>query len=196
MTGGSDWLFLGFRALKIWLPDDWFAAGSFEWIASVDGYEPPGWIERWDFNYSGCRNSEDAAWAAVPEAERAEYQMYAHRLLPVYFRGEERPVLQTLDRLFDLGIEDTLPAEPELSRYRMLGFDVVGRGFHESLGLGPTLGFGTSPLSTCGMFKETAVNRYCLIDRLEDAVAFARQCNVELPEPENYYVVQVLYRQG
>lgn len=88
-----------------------------------------------------------------------------------------------------------MPAEPELSGYRMLGFDVVGRGFHESLGYGPTLGFGTSPLSTCGMFKETAVNRYCLIDRLEDAVAFARQCNLELPEPEDYYVVQVLYRQ-
>ena len=90
MTGGSDWLFLRFRALKIWHPDEWFAAGSFEWIASLDGYEPPGWIE--GLQLLRLLELRTAARAAVPEAERPACQMYAHRVLPVYFRAEEPPV--------------------------------------------------------------------------------------------------------
>ena len=62
------------------------------------------------------------------------------------------------------------------------------------LDYGPTLGFQTSPLSTCSMCQETPVNRFCLIDRVEDAMAFAARCNRELPEPEFFYVVEVLVR--
>ena len=41
------------------------------------------------------------------------------------------------------------------------------------------------------MAREIAVNRYCLIDTLDDAIATARIFAGEQPEPGDYYVVEV-----
>jgi hypothetical protein len=59
---------------------------------------------------------------------------------------------------------------------------------------GPSLGFHTSPLSSSGLFQETPVNRYCLLDTLPDALALAARCNRTPPEPEEFFVVEVLSR--
>lgn len=190
MTEASELIFLGFRVLRK-DPGEW-TGGAFDWIASADGGQPAGWVDRWDFNQAACWTSEAAAWAVAPEKERADYRLYAYRLLPVFYRSSEPAEHRSLDQIFDLMKgEGGFPDEKAIAGYESLGFDVVGIGV---MNIGPTLGYQTSPLSTSGMWPEAPVNRFCLLDSLADAIAFATQCNSELPEPEYYYVVQVLHR--
>ena len=51
--------------------------------------------------------------------------------------------------------------------------------------------FECSPLSCNGLATEVPVNRACLLDSLEEAVALARRCAREQPEPGSYFVVEV-----
>ncbi|MBY0589225.1 hypothetical protein K2X85_18785 [bacterium] len=73
---------------------------------------------------------------------------------------------------------------PIANGFRILGYDVVSSS---SVGLS----FQHSPLSCNHMAEEIPVNRYCLIDRLENSIAVARRFSIEQPEPGTYYVVEV-----
>lgn len=85
--------------------------------------------------------------------------------------------------------EDRLELEPPTVvplpvELRSLGFDVVSKSVSD--------GFECSPLSCNSMALELAVNRHCLVDHLEVAIAVATRFSVEEPEPGPYYVVEVL----
>lgn len=147
---------------------------------------PPEWFGRWDFNRATCWNTEEEAWACVPEASKAEFAVFAYRLLPMLFEpsGDGRSV--SLDELFPAELPG-LPAGPAPPHYASLGYDVVVR----DIVLG-TLGFGCSPLSCNGMAKEIPVNQFCLLNEIEDALAAARRFGMEQPEPGPYVIVEVL----
>jgi hypothetical protein len=78
----------------------------------------------------------------------------------------------------------TVPAEPIPGSFVSLGFDVANKTYSPF--------FECSPLSCNGMAEEVPVNRSCLIETLEDAIAFAERCAREEPEPGPYYVLEVL----
>ena len=42
------------------------------------------------------------------------------------------------------------------------------------------------------MADEVAVNRFCLLATLDEAISFAQRCAREEPEPGPFYVVEVL----
>jgi hypothetical protein len=135
----------------------------------------------------------EAAVAAASRAgaEPGSYQIHAARLLPISFdRGAE--IAFTLN----LGHAGTLPSRPVLHEsFVPLGFDVPCIWCAQLKQPGPIcdwIPFDCSPLTCNGMWKEHPVNRWGLIDRLEDAIAAARAFAVDEPEPGPFVVVQVL----
>jgi hypothetical protein len=70
-----------------------------------------------------------------------------------------------------------------MNYYRQLGWDVASKSYSPE--------FEGSPLSCNGMATEVQVNGACLLNSLEAAIALARRCAREQPEPGNYFVVEV-----
>ncbi|MSV34139.1 MAG: hypothetical protein EXQ47_00885 [Bryobacterales bacterium] len=169
------------------------AKQKFTWegreLASVSeciAKRPPSWVDRWDCNRATCWNSEAEAWACVPEQRKAEFAVFAYRLLPMLFdlSGDGRAI--AVDELFPRELP-ALPAGPAPPGYAALGYDVVER----NIVLG-TLAFGCSPLSCNGMAREIPVNQFCLLAEMEDALAAARRFGMEQPEPGPYVIIEVL----
>lgn len=150
-------------------------AGAEE-ICSVSECIAPGpenWVEAWLHNAFGCFNSPDLARRVAGDAA-GDFQILAYRLLPLRFRSG---ITESL--------EVELPAAVALSLdFQPLGFDAVSKSVSD--------GFECSPLSCNWMGLEVAVNRHCLIDHLDAAIALAARFSVEEPEPGPYYVVEVL----
>jgi hypothetical protein len=188
-------IFLGFCAKEVWSPSEQWCSNWGDHIlqiGSVSGClssRAPNWIDRWDFNGSTCWNDERSALAAVPEVSLPQFRLFCYRLLPVLFGTSGEPKNVSIDDLFPVGLAD-LPSEPDLSNYQSLGYDIVeAHPLKTSI-----LGFGCSPFSCNGMAEEIAVNRYCLLDDLDNAFANAKRFGVEQPEPGPYVVIEVLSR--
>ena len=177
-----DSVFLGFCAKrKMTAP----FAGQVRQIASVSeclAKRPDDWVKRWDFNRATCWNTEAAAWACVPADSHSDFTLFAYRivLLPTIIP------LRALDDLFP-GDLPALPPEPDILPYNRIGFDVVER--NAAMGM---LGFGCSPLSCNSMAESIPVNKFCLLDDLESALATAHRFDTEKPEPGPYVVIEVL----
>lgn len=185
-------IFLGYCAKRIWVPTaEWCGAwgGHIGEIASVSGClssYPPNWIDRWDFNRCACWNDEASALAAVPPASLADFRLFCYRLIPILFGASGDAATVSLDDLFPAGLPD-LPSEPALPSYRSVGYDIVEAPLTLSV-----LGFGCSPLSCNGMAQEIPVNRFCLLDNLDTALAIAKRFGAEQPEPGPYLIIEVL----
>jgi hypothetical protein len=190
-------VFIGFRVKRFTAPSAWlleeggFAASVAE-ICSVSECiaEPaPNWVDGWDFNAACCYNSPEEALAKVPAGEAEQYRLYAYRMFPLEF-GEVPP-----PRRMDLAAElicasSPLPPEPDLSHFDRLGYDVAGAPVNHFLG------FGCSPLSCNGCAAAFRVNRYCLIDDLDEAVRTASLFSAPdtETEPGPFYLYEVLRR--
>jgi hypothetical protein len=164
-------------------------------IASVSrclSSRAPDWIAGWDFNRSTCWNDEGSALARVPQEKLSDFRLFCYRLIPALFDVSGKPVTVSLDDLFPSGFAD-LPDEPDPLPYRSLGYDIVVESSRLKL---PILGFGCSPLSCNAMAEKIAVNRYCLLDSLDEALSAAKRFGVEQPEPGPYVVIEVLEREG
>jgi hypothetical protein len=111
---------------------------------------------------------------AVLSPGAADFSLFAYRLLPVRYSNDRTEPFEIAND----GVEP-LPAD-----FAPLGFDVANTGV--------TPFFECSPLSCNGMAGEVAVNRFCLMDALEEAIAFAQRCAREEPEPGPFYVIEVL----
>ena len=187
----SELIFLGYSAQER-RAGEWAERLGVERIANVGQSRHKDWLEacNWNFNSALCWNSEAEGWSAVSEADRGGYEMFAYWILPCFLRGDEPVDPRGLAKIFP----DTFPHFPPPSpvplspAYRVLGCDIVGIGL---VGTSGVLPYGTSPLSDNLMATETKVNRLCLIDSLDDAIAFARRCNVEHPEPELFYILRL-----
>jgi hypothetical protein len=129
-------------------------------------------------------DSLDPPWRAeITRRPVEKFDLYAFKILPVYFVQEE-PETLALPELHVTAV----PAD-----YQRLGYDAVGWNNH-----GP---FRCSPLVCNGEAVHHRVNRYCLFDEIGPAVELARRfsgCNWEplWPnhghcDPSPYCVVEV-----
>jgi len=183
-------VFLGFCAKEYWpTPDDWRRETSWSThlveVASAGdciASRPPGWIERWDFNRAFCWSEEESAWACVPESDRENFRLYAFFAIPFVF-GESSPPQRIANQdLFSFGSGD-LPTEPDLSSYHLLGYDVVQYAGYAN--------WGCSPLSCNGMGGLFPVNKYCLLETVEEAYNAAASFENEATEPGPFIIVEV-----
>lgn len=165
---------------------DWLAAAGVQRILSVSNcLAPPPEDLGTETNSFGLFNTPDAALATLGDGEdRADFLMCAIKLVPLALGPEgKRPV--SLVDLPDLwGVP--LDCEPLPHGFVFIGFDCVSTEWDRNVA-----GFGCSPLSCNGMGQQIAVNRYCLIDEFERALAVGRGFALEQPEPGIYFVAEV-----
>lgn len=159
----------GYFAKTTALPKDCWTPPHVTEICSVSTCltTPVDWISKWRHNELGFFNT--------PADARVEgFSLFAYRILPRVFRKEGAESLEL----------PPLPVEPLGANWVSLGFDAVSRSLSAF--------FECSPLSCNGMAREIAVNRFCLIDTLDAAIAAAQRFAIEQPEPGEYYVLEVL----
>ncbi len=130
-------------------------------------------MEYWCHNDLGFFNTRQDALSILP-LDATGFSLFAYRLLPVrYLKDQAQPI--------EIAAQSAEPLPPS---FVSLGFDVVNKTFSAF--------FECSPLSCNGMADEMGVNRFCLLETLDEAIAFAERCAREEPEPGPFYVVEVL----
>ena len=140
---------------------------------------PPDWVDCWLHNTdTWLFDSPGAAWWVVPEVERERYRLYAYRLGPTLFHESGKETEHPLPEI---------KAVPIPASFVRIGYDAVVRHLDDThIG-----SFGCSPLSCNYMAEEYPVNRYCLVDDLDTALAMARDFASGNCEPGPYCVVEV-----
>ena len=163
------------------------AYSGVEEICSVSeciAISPPDWVDKWAHNTdTWLFDTPEAAWSVVPAGEQERYRLYAYRLLPTLFHESGQETEHPLPELM---------AVPMPDGFSCLGYDAVVRHVgttHD--GGNETPAFLCSPLSCNGMAEEYTVNRYCLVDDLDTAIAMARDFASGNCEPGAYCVVEV-----
>lgn len=187
VSGASSWTLLGFFPKRRHTREDWkspypeYPDAAFpspepvRELCSVStciarGHEPPeSWIDGVPVGF----RSASAAWDAVAESQRSEFQVLAYRLGSFIFRDGNEEAL----------VHPDLDFEPLPRSFERLGYDAVLWGEGGS--------FGCSPLSCNGQARAGEVNGYCLVDSESAARDLARRFSVEKPEPGPYCVVEV-----
>jgi hypothetical protein len=180
-------IFLGYLAKKLVPRPDWLASPNVEFIASVSECSspaPPNRIDLWKHNNVGLYDSEALARTILPEETSTEYTILAYQASPIAYH-DGRPY----DWNPWTNAETAAPElDPEFDKH--LGFDIVG---HTTGGF-----FECSPLSCNGVAKEIAVNRFCLVDDLQQAMDLAK--NFSRPEshvePAYGYIVVSVWQRG
>lgn len=183
----SRGIFLGYLAKKAWQPDATWDPERKTGVAEVCSISdcmcrrPAGWEQRWGYNRATCYETIEAAKASVPSEDQGGYSVFAYWLVPPEGAAPGEFAFAALDA--------SLPPLPDSSGptdFEELGNDVIG--------LAPFLPpFEHSPLSCNYLAMEVPVNRWCLIDAVEDARKLAGRWSAPetAPEPGTYYVVRV-----
>jgi hypothetical protein len=138
---------------------------------------PEKWVNHWTHNELGFYSSPSAANAVIRPSP-LPWSLFAYRMLPVRFaeNSAEEIILPHLD------------VEPLDETFRSIGFDSVSKSI--------SFCFECSPLSCNYLALEEPVNRYCLLNTLEEAIAAAMRFAADEPEPGPYYVIEVLRREN
>ena len=156
-------VFLGYLPRRLAPRPDWLACPNVEFVASVSeciSRTPPDRIDHWKHNYVGFYDTEALARAIIPEDKSIEYTIFAHSALPVAFH-EGHPIDWN-----PWTNAETTPPELDAEFNEHLGFDIVGYtngGFFEC-----------SPLSCNGIANNIGVNRFCLVDDVQQAMDLAK----------------------
>ena len=140
---------------------------------------PENWIDAWLHNDLGWFNRIDDASSVVRSEQRADFRLFAYRILPEVFTAVGR---------LAISLPENVKPEPIGPEFRSLGFDSVNKSMDS------VLGFECSPLSCNSMAEGIGVNEHCLFATLDDAIAGAERFALEQPEPGNYFVIEVLER--
>jgi hypothetical protein len=169
-------ILIGYFPRRTNVPADWSYSANVDELCSVShclNAAPENWVEHWIHNDLGCFNTRQDALSILPP-DASGFSLFAYRLLPVrYLKDQTEP--------FEVAAQS---AEPLPSGFVSLGFDVVNKTFSAF--------FECSPLSCNGMADDVAVNRFCLLATLDEAIAVAERCAREEPEPGPFYVIEVL----
>lgn len=158
------------------VPPNWTASDRVEEICSVSNCinsGPEGWIDKWLHNELGFFNTRSDA-VAVTRDQADRFGIFAYRLLPVRYKDGKVEPLKIAE----------LHLEPLPSSFVSLGFDAVSKSVSAF--------FECSPLSCNNLAAEVPVNRFCLLDTLEEAMALAERGSRGDGEPGPYYVLEVL----
>ncbi len=177
-----DLVLIGYFPKIVVSNPDWLTdAPAVEEVCSVSeciSTAPPNWIDKWRHNAMWVYDTPDLAWAVIPDEDRLRYTLFAYRILP---------------RRFDESGETDIPL-PQLnviplpSGFISLGFDAVSRSGEA--------GFECSPLSCNSLASAYPVNRHCLVNDIDTAIAMAQDFTVGKCEPGPYYVVEVLRQEN
>jgi hypothetical protein len=183
--------FLGYGVRRTEVPagNETFERAGVEEVCSVADHvarRPAGWEKGWDFNRACCYGSEATALATVQEEDG--FQLLAYALVEQKLDEAGNPVPVVPESIFVDGLPD-LPTGPVPDGLVALGYDAVCSEPR-------FMDFCCSPLSCNGLAGEIGVNRYCLIDDLDEALRVAQRFDREQPEPGPYYVVQVFRKAG
>jgi len=159
------------------VPSNWHDSDQVTEICSVStciASAPEGWINRWLHNEMGFFNTPQDALNVVPQGGTG-FSVFAYRLLEQRFDdGRPEPL-----------VIPPLRVAPVPESFVSLGFDIVTKDLSDF--------FECSPLSCNGMASEVQVNRYCLIDSPDLAIALAAQYSRGGGvEPGYYHVFEVL----
>ena len=179
-------VFVGFLARRVApRPSDFLARAPIDDVCSVSECISPGApdrIQRWAHNAASFYDTEALAWSVVPDAERDTYMLFAYRALSIRFVDGDGEPWSPRDEW------PGLPAEPDLSAYQRIGYDVVGCSGGAA--------FDCSPLSCNGVANEHPVNAHCLVDDVDVAMELGRAFTREGAgvEPGPYHVVEVWRR--
>lgn len=136
---------------------------------------PENWINEWKHNDRGFYNSEEIMMQVLKEYKE-KYNFFAYKLYPLIFING---VIK--DYKISLNLKTIL------SDYNLLGFDIVSRSKADF--------FECSPLSCNNACEVYSVNRYCLIDKIEDAYNYCLEIEKGKWEPGPYYLFEV-YRKN
>ena len=191
------WTMVGYFPKRRTLRPDWmlsrpkseefgFACSEFvEEICSVSdciARGPDGWRDQGQHNFYQMYDTPELSWSVVPVEVRAEFELFAYRLLLVEFAdGREEPMEEWYE----------LTVDPMPRSFVRLGWDAVEGGNHVS--------FGCSPMSCnagCDIVEIAKKNRYCLVSTEEEGIELARHFSICKPEPGPYCVVEVWRETG
>jgi hypothetical protein len=183
--------FLGYGVRRTALPAEstTFEQAGVEEICSVADHiakRPTGWEKRWGFNRACCYDSEAVALATAQGEDG--FQLLAYALVEQKLDEVGNLVRVVPESIFVGGLPG-LPTGPVPDGFVSVGYDAVCSEPR-------FMDFCCSPLSCNGLATEIGVNRYCLIDDLDEALRVAQRFDREQPEPGPYYVVQVLRKAG
>jgi hypothetical protein len=179
-------VFLGYLPKHLVTRPEWLECPSIEFIASVSecmSPAPPDRNEHWKHNDLGLYNTEALALSIIPGDGATQYTLFAYITLPIVFHNGQRIDWNPWANL------DTTAPVLDTAFDEHLGYDIVGfsnGGFFEC-----------SPLSCNGVAKEIVVNRFCLVDDLERAIAIAKDFSTPESRVEpayGYIIVEVRKR--
>jgi hypothetical protein len=178
----KDFVLLGYFPKRVSKPGGWPLAPKVEQVYSVSecmSAGPEDWIGQWRHNAYFFFDSEAIARDVAGDG----CEIFAYRVPPRRFgKDGVTPI--------ELSAPDVEPLPPS---FRFIGFDIVEcwQKLEERMPI------ECSPLSCNSMSTEIPVNRYCLIETLDEAYAPARRFGAETDgvEPGPYYLFQ-LFRQA
>jgi hypothetical protein len=171
---------IGYVAKRYTPPPAYIERPGLREVASVSDClveRPKGWLDLWRHNDWYLYDSPELAREIARECRAYDWPVTALFLYPVQFEPDEE---------VPLDVQST--AAPPGDLFQRLGWDVVSRHLTEM--------FECSPLSCNNLAKDVAVNDACLLDSEAEAIAVARRCAVEQPEPGSYFVIEVWREQN
>ncbi|HEY7338923.1 MAG TPA: hypothetical protein VH639_28800 [Bryobacteraceae bacterium] len=159
------------------IPEGYELPAHVKEICTVSGCinAPEGWIDHWLHNELAFYDSPAKAKRVVATTtSKLPWSLFAYRMLPTRFdKDGAKPIsLPTLD------------VEPLHGSFVPIGFDAVSKSV--------SFCFECSPLSCNYLAQKVPVNEFCLVATFEEAVALAKRCASEEPEPGPYYLFEVL----
>lgn len=176
-----DLVTVGYFAKRVFRRPAWLPAPQVEWVCSVadcqceGGASPPGWQQHWLHDPELFLFPDLATLERVLPIEPAQpFLRFGLRAVPVWFgTAGDTPLLHEPPR--------AAPIPPHFLR---LGYDVCNRCGTSSL--------EASPLSCNHLAGMLGANRWCLFDRLEQALSAAQRfAATGSPEPGRYIVLEV-----
>ena len=181
MVAQREPIWLGYARRPIRVAHEGLAKTPAELICSVTtcgSTYSPGKYERHEFNSSGWYDTPELA--ARDAGDAPDHASFAYALHPLVWGPDGCSVTTGQDFLLQgRGVPQVLPR----AGYELIGYDVIVAS--------PVHGLGCSPLSCNVMADEHPVNRYCLIDTWDDAVAAAAAFGRDSPEPGPFVIVGV-----
>jgi hypothetical protein len=188
-------VFLGYQLKRLAWPEG-YSHGEVEWVASASHCVNEkglgdGKYKDWLFNDSGYFDSPELAMSEHPGS--GDWEVLAFAYFSWLFDTAEVRKHTVTEQFGPDAVK--LPSTVK-EGFSFIGFDVVSiRSYSHTEGFAPQMGnFDCSPLSCNYCWKQHPVNRYCLLDRWEDAVVAAEAFAKDEPEPGPYVIVGVYRR--
>lgn len=134
---------------------------------------PDDWVKHCVHNAMCLFDDEDTGLSVVPRNRVSQFTLFAYKMLPCLFHEGEQVAFE-----FPRLRVDPIPRD-----YAMVGYDAVSRSGGD--------GFECAPLSCNAMAEKYNVNKYCLVDDVDDAIQMALAFSTGQCEPGPYCVVEV-----